>query len=335
MTTHSPQTDRLDVVAIGHAIVDVLATVDEALLAANGVEKGVMTLIDGDRARALYAAMPPAREISGGSAANTIAGLAALGVRTGFIGKVRDDQLGGIFAHDIRSLGARYDGPIARGGEVETARSFILVTPDGDRSMNTYLGIAGQIATSDLDTDLLGRTDWLYLEGYLFDSQAAKEAFFAAIAATRAGGGRIALTTSDPFCIERHRADFHALIAGHVDLLLANRSEVLSLYQTDDLDAALTQLGQDVALAAVTLSEDGAVIVRGDRRTAIPAQPARVFDTTGAGDLFAAGFLAGVVRGRDDAAAGKMGCIAAAEVIGHLGARPEVSLAALMAEHGL
>lgn len=332
--TQAPQ-GRLEVVAIGHAIVDVLAPADPALLAAHGVEKGVMTLIDRDRARALYAAMPPAREISGGSAANTVAGLAALGASVGFVGKVRDDQLGQIFAHDIRAQGARYDGPIATSGADETARCMILVTPDGDRSMSTYLGIAGQIAPQDIDAGLLGRTDWLYLEGYLFDSAAAKQAFHDAIAATRAGGGRVALSTSDPFCIERHRDDFHALIRGSVDLVFANRAEVLSLYQTDDLDHALTRLGQDVALAAVTLSEDGAVVVRGATRVAVPAAPTTVVDTTGAGDLFAAGFLAGLTRGRNDADCARMGCVAAAEVISHLGARPQADLPALMASHGL
>lgn len=328
-------TDRIPVVAIGNAIVDVLAQVDDAFLEAHGVAKGGMTLIDTDRAARLYAAMPPGREISGGSAANTIAGLAALGIETAFVGRVRDDQLGRIFAHDIRAQGARYDGPMVAEAAVETARCLVLVTPDGERSMSTYLGVSAGLTPAEIDTSLMGRADWLYLEGYLFDSEAAKEAYETAIRAVKAGGGRIALSLSDAFCVERHRADFATLIARHVDLLFANRAEVLALYQTDDLDRALEAVGRAVPVAAVTLSEAGAIVVEGPVRTQVKAEPTHVVDTTGAGDLFAAGFLAGLVTGRPVHACARMGCVAAAEVISHLGARPEADLKALMAEASL
>ncbi|MDT8343225.1 MAG: adenosine kinase [Thermohalobaculum sp.] len=328
-------TDRLDIVGIGNAIVDVIAPVDDAFLAANGVAKGIMTLIDRPRAAELYAAMPPAREISGGSGANTIAGAAAMGCRTGLIGKVRDDQLGRIFAHDIRAAGVDYAGPIVTGAaDEETARSLILVSPDGERSMNTYLGISTTLHADDIDEAMLERAEWLYLEGYLFDTPEAKAAYARAIAAVRRGGGKVALTCSDPFCIARHRADFRRLIAEEVDLLFANREEALSLVETDSLEIALGVLSREVAIAAVTLSGDGAVIVRGKTRTAVPAQGVEVVDTTGAGDLFAAGFMAGLIRGHDDRRAAHMGCIAAGEIIGHYGARPEADLAALMAQNG-
>jgi len=324
--------ERFDVVAIGNAIVDVLARVEDGFLAEHGIEKGVMQLIDTNAAARLYGAMPAGREISGGSAANTVAGLAALGVRTAFVGKVRDDQLGRIFAHDIRALGASYSGPIvAEADGVETARCLVMVTPDGERSMNTYLGVSAALAPEDIDVALMARADWLYLEGYLFDSPDAKAAYTRAIEATKSGGGRVAFTVSDPFCVERHRADMTALIADHVDLLFANRAELLALYETEDFEAALDRVGRDVAMAAITMSGDGAIVLNGDARSEVPAEPVEVVDTTGAGDLFAAGFLAGLARGRAPAAAARMGCVAAAEVIGHLGARPEADLVARMA----
>jgi len=329
-------TERLDIVGIGNAIVDVIAPVEDGFLAANGVAKGVMTLIDRPRAAELYAAMPPAREISGGSGANTIAGAAALGCRTGFIGKVKGDQLGRIFAHDIRAGGVAYAGPFApEDADEETARSLILVSPDGERSMNTYLGISTALHAGDIDEAMLERAEWLYLEGYLFDTPEAKAAYARAIAAVRRGGGKVALTCSDPFCIDRHRADFRRLIADEVDLLFANRDEALSLIETDSLEVALGVLSREVAIAAVTLSGDGAVILRGKTRTDVPAQAVQVVDTTGAGDLFAAGFMAGMIRGHDDRKAAHMGCIAAGEIISHYGARPEADLAALMAGNGL
>lgn len=323
---------RLDVLAIGNAVVDVIARVDDDFLAANGVDKGVMTLIDQARAAELYAAMPPAREISGGSAANTAAGLGAIGMATGFVGKVRDDQLGRIFAHDMRALGVQYDGPVTPADSAaETSRCLVLVSADGERSMNTFLGASTGLLASDIDEVLLGRADCLYLEGYLFDTSEAKDAYARAIRAVKAGGGRASMTVSDPFCVDRHRADFRRLIANDLDLLFANRAELLSLYETDDLDAALDMVAADVPLAAVTLSGDGAIVVRGAERTRVPASRVEVVDTTGAGDLFAAGFLAGLARGASDAACARMGCAAAGEVISHMGARPEGDLAALVA----
>ena len=324
--------NRLDVVAIGNAIVDVLAQVDDAFLGANDVEKGIMTLIDQDRAKELYGAMPAATEISGGSAANTAAAAAAIGAKTGFLGKVRDDQLGNIFAHDIRALGVEYPGPITpSSSDAETSRCLVMVSPDGERSMNTFLGASVGLVADDIDTDLMGRADWLYLEGYLFDTPEAKEAYARAISATKAGGGKASITLSDPFCVDRHRDDFRKLIREEMDLVFANKAEVMSLYQTDDLATAFKQLASECELAAVTLSADGAAVVRGDEVTTVPARATQIVDTTGAGDLFAAGFLAGLAQGADDARAASMGCAAAGEIISHLGARPEADLKALMA----
>ena len=324
--------NRLDLVAIGNAIVDVVAQVEDDFLATHGVEKGIMTLIDQDRAKALYSAMPAATEISGGSAANTAAGAAAIGVKAGFLGKVRDDQLGRIFAHDVRALGVEYPGPITgEQNHAETSRCLVLVSPDGERSMNTFLGASVELLADDIDVDLMGRADWLYLEGYLFDTPEAKAAYARAIWATKKGGGKASVTLSDPFCVDRHRDDFRRLIRNEMDLLFANKAELMSLYQTGDLDTAMDAVAQDVEAAAVTLSEEGAVVVRGGQRTRVPANASKVVDTTGAGDLFAAGFLAGLAQGADDARAAAMGCAAAGEIISHLGARPESDLKALMA----
>lgn len=324
--------DRLDLVAIGNAIVDVVAMVDEDFLETNGVEKGVMTLVDQQRAAALYSAMPLTAEISGGSAANTAAGAAAIGAKAGFIGKVKDDQLGRVFARDIREIGVHYDGPIAaQGASSDTSQCLVVVSPDGERSMSTYLGASIGLIAEDVDTELLQRADWLYLEGYLFDTPQAKAAYSRAIWAVKKGGGKASVTLSDPFCVDRHRDDFRRLISGEMDLLFANKAEILSLYQTDDIEAALTAVAADVEVAAVTMSENGAVVVRGDQRTEVPARQIEVIDTTGAGDLFAAGFLAGLAEGADDARCAAMGCAAAAEVISQLGARPEADLKEVMA----
>ena len=323
-------TNRLNVVAIGNAIVDVVAQVDDDFLQANGVDRGVMTLIDETRARSLYDAMPPAREISGGSAANTAAAAAGLGASAGFIGTVREDTLGKIFSHDIQAIGVEYRGPFTSGGP-ETSRCLVLVSPNGDRSMNTFLGASTELLAADLDIDMLRRGDWLYLEGYLFDTAEAKQAYARAIEATREGGGRTSITLSDPFCVDRHRDDFRRLIASDIDLLFANRDELLSLYQTDDLESALDKVAEDCDLAAITMSEDGAVIVRGDQRSRVGAKPVDVVDTTGAGDMFAAGFLAGLSQGADDARAAEMGCAVAGHIIGQIGARSEADLKDLVA----
>jgi len=329
-------TERFDVVAIGNAIVDVLARVDERFLADHNIPKGVMQLIDAEAAARLYDRMPASHEISGGSAANTVAGLAGLGARTAFVGKVRDDQLGRIFAHDLRAQGATYHGPVAaQGAGPETGRCLVMVTPDGERSMNTYLGISGELLPEDIDAQLMARADWLYLEGYLFDSPETKAAYFRAIDATKRGSGRVAFSVSDPFCVERHRDDMRSLIAERADLVFANRDEVLALYQTNELESAIDALAGSVDICAVTLSGSGAVVSTPNGREAVPAVPVEVVDTTGAGDLFAAGFLAGLCRGKTAADSARMGCVAAAEVITHLGARPESDLTQRMAALGV
>ncbi|MBY8976277.1 adenosine kinase [Rhodobacteraceae bacterium NNCM2] len=326
---------RLDLVAIGNAIVDVIAPVEDSFLEAHGVARGSMSLIDTERAASLYAAMPPSREISGGSAANTVVGAAMIGCSTAYVGKVRDDQLGQIFGHDIRASGVDYQGPVAPADSaLETARSFILVSPDGERSMNTYLGISTTLHADDIDTALMARADWLYLEGYLFDMPEAKDAYAKAIEAAKEGGGKIAFTVSDPFCISRHRDDMLSLIRSHVDLLFANEAEVKALMETENLEIALGGVSRLVDCAAVTLGSEGAVILRGDQRTKVAPQAVDVKDTTGAGDLFASGFLAGQIRGHDDRVSAHMGCIAAGEVISHLGARPEADLAELIGNQG-
>ncbi|MEM8700047.1 MAG: adenosine kinase, partial [Pseudomonadota bacterium] len=324
--------EKQDVVAIGNALVDVVAKVEDGFLADQGVEKGVMTLIDDTRAVSLYAAMPPAQEISGGSGANTAAGLAAIGIGTGYIGKVKDDQLGRIFSHDIRAIGVGFGGPMLGADQQgETGRSLILVSPDGERSMNTALGVSVTLTAADIDQAMIADAEWLYLEGYLFDTDAAKAAYAKAIATVKGAGGRVSFTVSDPFCVDRHREDMRRMIREDVDLLFANQAELLSLYQTDSFELALGSVAREVGCAAITLGADGAVVVRGGARVQVPPPATEVVDTTGAGDLFASGFLAGQVRGRSDEVSAHMGCLAAAEIISHLGARPEADLADLMA----
>jgi sugar/nucleoside kinase (ribokinase family) len=328
--------ERYDVVGIGNALVDVLARVEDDFLAANGIEKGIMTLIDTARAAELYGRMGPATEISGGSGANTIAGLAMLGSNAAYVGKVKDDQLGAIFAHDIRALGATFDTPMATGDhDFHTGRCMVLVSPDGERSMNTYLGVSEYLSPSDIDESLMARADWLYLEGYRFDGPDSHEAFARAIAACKRGGGRACATLSDPFCVDRHRDAFRRMIRDDLDLMFANEHEVMSLYQTDKLGDALEACGRDVHLAAVTVGPLGAWVIQDGVKTLVPTTPARVVDATGAGDMFAAGFLHGLAQGRDPETCARMGCIAAAEIIGHIGARPEADLKALLAENGL
>ncbi|MFD2183967.1 adenosine kinase [Rhodoplanes azumiensis] len=327
---------RYDVLGIGNAIVDVIARAEDDFLVAHGMRKGGMALIDEDRAEAVYAAMGPAVEISGGSAANTIVGAASFGVRAAFVGKVRNDGLGGVFAHDIRAAKVAFDTQPAEGGPA-TARCFIMVTPDGERTMNTYLGAAQDLHPFDIDRDAVAGAAITYLEGYLWDPENAKNAFLKAAEIAHAAGRTVALTLSDAFCVDRWRDEFlHLMRSGTVDLVFANEAELHSLYQTADLDAALAQLRQDVKLAAVTRSEKGCLVVSREETTAVHAVPVdRVVDTTGAGDLFAAGFLVGLARGRANAEAARLGALAAAEIIQHLGARPETSLAELARDNGL
>ena len=324
------------VTGIGNAMVDILARASDDFLTENGVEKGVMQLIDMDRAVELYAAIGPAREISGGSAANTIAGIAQLGGRTAYVGKVKDDQLGEIFAHDLRAQGATYETRMAPKSETaETGRCIVVVTPDGERSMNTYLGVTEHLSPSDIDEEQIAQSEWIYLEGYRFDGPESHEAFARAIAAAKDSGGRVALTLSDPFCVERHRDAFRQMIADHVDLLFANRAEIMSMYQTDDFETAIAKGAADVGILACTESEKGAHILEDDVRWHAPAVPTDIKDATGAGDLFAGAFLWAITHGYGLETAGNMGCVAASEVISHIGARPEADLRALFQTHGL
>jgi sugar/nucleoside kinase (ribokinase family) len=327
---------RFDVLGIGNAIVDVIARTEEDFLLKQGMHKGTMALIDEARAQAIYDAMGPAIETSGGSAANTIVGLASLGSRAAFIGKVKDDELGRTFAHDIRAAGATYTTPPAADGP-STARCYVLVTPDGERTMNTYLGAAQDLHPADIDADLVAASAVLYLEGYLWDPKNAKDAFVKAAKIAHEAERTVALSLSDAFCVDRWRAEFLQLMRSRtVDLIFANETELRSLYQTADFDTALSALRADVSAAVVTRSEKGCVVVGPGGTETVPAFPIeRVVDTTGAGDLFAAGFLSGLARGADDRACGRLGALAAAEVIQHLGARPEASLRDLARENGL
>jgi sugar/nucleoside kinase (ribokinase family) len=326
----------IDVLGIGNAIVDVIAQAEDDFLVQHEMRKGAMVLIDEQRAEAVYDAMGPAIEISGGSAANTTVGLASFGARVGFIGKVKDDALGQSFIHDIRAAGVGYDTPPAFDGP-STARCYILVTPDGERTMNTYLGAAQDLHPNDIDAERIAAAAVTYLEGYLWDPKNAKDAFLKAAAAAHAAKRVVALTLSDEFCVDRWRDEFLALArAGTVDLLFANEAELKSLYQTADFDSAIGALRNDARLAVVTRSEKGCIIVNREMTEAVRAFPIeRLVDSTGAGDLFAAGFLFGLARDMDYIDAARLGCLAASEVIQHLGARPEAPLQALAAENGL
>ncbi len=326
---------RHDVVAIGNAIVDVIGRCDDAFLARHGLGKGGMRLVDASGMKALYDSMGPAVEISGGSAANTMVGVASFGGRAAFIGKVADDDLGRIFRHDIRAAGVTYDTPPAKGGQ-PTARSLILVTPDGERTMNTFLGISPELDQGEVAPDLIMGARITYLEGYLFDRAEAKAAFRQAAGIAAAAGRQVALTLSDAFCVDRHRDEFLALIRSGVDILFANESEITSLYQTKSFDDAARQAAKDTRLAVLTRSAKGSVILSAGNEVRVPAVPvAKVVDTTGAGDLYAAGFLHGLASGRDLATCGGLGGLAAAEIISHVGARPESPLQRLAKDKGL
>ena len=326
----------LDLLCLGNAIVDVLTTVDDAFLADRAIAKGAMNLIDEGRAEALYAAMGQTVIVSGGSAANTAVGAAKLGAATAFVGKVRDDEVGGYFTRDLRSTGVAFATPPAMDGPA-TARSYILVTPDGQRTMNTYLGACQNLTSADVDPALVASAGVIYLEGYLWDPPHAKDAFRKASELAHGADRRVALSLSDSFCVGRYRDEFLDLIREKkVDIVFANEAELLALYQTVDFDAAVAALGTDCALAAVTRGAAGAVVVEPGRVRAVPASPVEaVVDSTGAGDLFAAGFLAGLARGRDAADCARLGTLAASEIISHVGARPVADLAALARNAGL
>jgi sugar/nucleoside kinase (ribokinase family) len=327
---------RYDVLGIGNAIVDVLARADEDFLLAHGMRKGGMALIDEARAQAIYEAMGPAVEMSGGSAANTIVGIAGFGGRAAFIGKLKADGLGQAFGHDIRGAGVTFTTKPASEGP-STGRCYVLVTPDGERTMNTYLGAAQDLHPRDVDEDMVASSAIIYLEGYLWDPAQAKEAFLKAAKIAHGSSRKVALSLSDAFCVDRWRDEFLQLMrSGTVDLIFANEAELHSLYQTSDFDAAIAALRNDIGAAVVTRSEKGCLVAGPDGVEAVPAFPVeRVVDTTGAGDLFAAGFLSGLARGADDRTCGRLGALAAAEVIQHLGARPETSLRQLARENGL
>ncbi len=321
---------RFDVVAVGNAIVDVMAPSDDQAIERLGMTRGGMMLIDTDQAQSLYEAMGPAREVSGGSAANTLAGLAALGANCAFIGQVADDQLGEVFAHDIRAGGIHFATP-ARPADPPTARCLIFVSPDGQRTMNTYLGASQFLPAEALDLEVISDASVLYLEGYLWDPEEPRAAMRRAISAARNAGRKVAFTLSDAFVIARHGDDFRALIdAGEIDILFANEHELAALTGVEDFEAGLAQLSPKVPVLVVTRSEKGAVAAANGERASVAAEPvAKVVDTTGAGDLFAAGFLFGHVRGQPLGECLRLGAICAAEIISHYGARPEADLKAL------
>jgi sugar/nucleoside kinase (ribokinase family) len=319
---------RFDVVGVGNAIVDVISSVDDEFIDANGLHKGSMTLIDADRATSLYEAMPAGIEDSGGSAANTMAGVASFGGRAAYIGKVRNDQLGEVFRHDIRATGVSFDVPLATSGP-PTARCLIQVTPDAQRTLNTFLGISSLLCPDDVDEALVASARLVYCEGYLWDVDIAKAAIRKAMDVGHRSGAKVALTLSDGFCVDRHREDWLELIEGRVDIVFANEAEICSLYQCDWQSAA-DKIAAHVEVACLTRSEHGSVVITPHERVVVPAHTVRhLVDTTGAGDLYASGFLHGMTRGLDMAECGRLASIAAAEIIGHLGARPVVPLSTL------
>jgi fructokinase len=330
MTTDSK---RFDVVGIGNAIVDVLVQAEDAFLDDHGLRKGTMALVDESQAERLYASVGPGLETSGGSAANTLAGIAQLGGSAAFIGRVRDDQLGAIFSHDIRSVGATYTTPPALSGP-STARCLILVTPDAQRTMCTYLGASVNLDPADLDLDLVAQAKVLYLEGYLWDSDEAKQAFLAAAEVARRHGGQVALSLSDAFCVDRHRQSFQELVDGHVDLLFANEMEITSLYEANSFEEAAEQVRGRCRVAALTRSEAGSLVLSGEESITIaPYRLGELLDTTGAGDLYAAGFLHGYTRGECLERCGQLGSLCAGQVVTQLGPRPQASLPELVRRH--
>jgi sugar/nucleoside kinase (ribokinase family) len=331
MITVRPVTEQLDLTGIGNAIVDVISHADDSFLESEGLTKGAMQLLDEDGARALYEKMDAGIEVSGGSAGNTMAGFASLGGAGGYIGKIRNDALGEIFAHDIRAAGVHFDTQPSTEG-ASTARCLILVTPDAQRTMNTFLGACVELGPDDIDPDLIKRSKVTYLEGYLYDRLQAKQAFIKAATIAHDAGRKVSLTLSDSFCVDRHREAFQDLVDNHIDVLFANEAEILSLYETDSFEAAVSAVRSECELAALTRGSKGSTIITPDQVIDIPAEPVeRLVDTTGAGDLFAAGFLYGYTRNMSFADSGRLGSIAAGEIISHYGARPETSLAELMA----
>jgi sugar/nucleoside kinase (ribokinase family) len=321
----------MDVAGIGNAIVDVIAHAEDGFLAEHALNKGTMTLIDAERAESLYAAMGVGVEVSGGSAANTMVGLALLGGAAGYVGKVAEDALGTVFRHDINAAGVRFETPASAMG-APTARCLIFVTEDAERTMNTYLGACVELGPEDIHEDFIAAAKVTYMEGYLWDPPGAKEAFRKAQKIAAANGRKVSLSLSDPFCVERHRDELRDLVANHVDILFANEDEILSLYQVGDFDAALQLVGKECEIAALTRSEHGSVVVGQGEVHVIGAAPvAKVTDTTGAGDLYAAGFLYGYTHDFDLARCGRLGALAAGEVVSHFGPKPEMDISRFVA----
>jgi sugar/nucleoside kinase (ribokinase family) len=326
---------KYQVVGIGNAVVDVISRTDDAFLSEMGIEKGIMQLIERDRGEQLYGAMGNRVQTPGGSVANTIAGLGNLGARTAFIGRVADDELGAFYASAMSNEGIAFVNPPVSGGELPTSRSMIFVSPDGERSMNTYLGISAELSSEDVSPDVAGEAEYLFLEGYLYDKDKGKEAFLKAARACKAGGGKPGIAISDPFCVERHRADFLNLIEHEMDFVIGNEAEIRSLYQNDDLDADLHAVGAICPLVVCTRSGDGVSVLHNGERIDVAVEKIVPVDATGAGDQFAAGFLYGIATGVDMETAARMGSAAAREVISHMGPRPESSLADLFRAQNL
>ena len=323
------------VVGIGNAVVDVITQSDDSFLANMGIEKGIMQLIEKDRAEVLYGSMSDRTQAAGGSVANSVAGIGSLGLRTAFIGRVSDDALGHFYAKAMTDEGTDFVNDPVDGGELPTSRSMIFVSGDGERSMNTYLGISAELGPEDVSAEVGADAEIVFLEGYLFDKDKGKEAFVKLARACRAAGGKAGIAISDPFCVERHRADFLNLIENELDYVIGNEKEVKSLFETDDLEDALAKLAAICPLAVCTRSGDGVSIVSGEQRVDVPVTKIVPIDATGAGDQFAAGFLYGLANGRDLETCGKMGCICAGEVISHVGPRPKANIAAMFRDAGL
>jgi sugar/nucleoside kinase (ribokinase family) len=322
---------KYDVTAVGNAIVDILSQVNEKVLSDLQLTKGMMTLVDLEESNRLFEAMNTTQQRSGGSAANTIAGIASFGGKCAYIGKVAEDEFGKIFRHDMHALGVAFN-TAPSDTDIPTARCLSFITPDADRTMITYLGTSTELAPDDLDASKITSAKVTYLEGYLFDKELAKEAFNAASIMAHTSGGQVALTLSDPFCVNRHREDFKKLVDGHIDILFCNEEELLALYQTTDINQVIAKVADNVSICAITQGAKGATIIFNGEKTIVAAEPVvKIVDTTGAGDLFAAGFLYGYTQGMDAKTCGLLGAQAAAEIISHVGARPEMHLKELLA----
>ncbi len=328
-------THTYDVVGIGNAIVDVISHGDDSFLDNMGITKGIMQLIERERAEVLYAAMSDRVQTPGGSVANTLAGIGTLGLKTAFVGRVKDDALGRFYAAEMQVGGTDFPNAPVAGDHAPTSRSMIFVSPDGERSMNTYLGVSAEISPEDVAGEVMGQTRFVFLEGYLFDKPEGKAAFLAAAEMCRVGGGKTGITLSDPFCVDRHREDFKALITNDMDYVLGNEDEWLSLYETDDLEAALSQAAAVCETVVCTRSGDPVILIQGDTRAEVPVMRITPVDATGAGDQFAAGFIYGMATGQSLEVAGKMGVAAAAEVIRHVGPRPKRPLKEVFLDAGV